>query len=77
MHCKKVPIGATIKYGSFIMGEGIIYKVSMQVTHRIMPQSLTNYLRGSLLWKWRSMGARRELLVVCIHFVKRKLADDL
>ena len=26
MHSKKVPIGATIKYGSFVMGEGkIIY----------------------------------------------------
>ena len=77
MHCKKVPIGATIKYGSFIMGEGIIYKVSMQVTHKMMPQSLTNYLRGSLLCKWRSMGAGSELLGVCIHFVKRKFYDAL
>ena len=49
MHCKKVPIGATIKYGSFIMGEGIIYKVSTQVTHRLMPQSLTNYLMNKHL----------------------------
>ena len=53
MHCKKVPIGATITNGSFMIGEGIIYTVSMQVTDKIMPQSLTNYLRASLLCKWR------------------------
>ena len=23
MHSKKIPIGATIKYGSYVMGEGI------------------------------------------------------